>query len=143
MSDVEQMKKKALGFAQRGVIVRQAFRQWMQRAIDKAAYLEARKRDEEYREKLHRSRGSAGVGPLAFTSTQGVNGNGRAVDKRRRVSTNGVATGENGPSPMKKRARKRMSGEYRAPRTDEELAKRFKEVQPVPFFPLVVCCAWT
>ncbi|KAH9482030.1 hypothetical protein JR316_0006560 [Psilocybe cubensis] len=52
------------------------------------------------------------------------------VDKKRRISTNGgraIASMSDGPSPMKKRARKRLSSEYRLPRTDKDLANRFKE----------------
>uniref|UniRef100_A0A8H7XML3 Uncharacterized protein n=1 Tax=Psilocybe cubensis TaxID=181762 RepID=A0A8H7XML3_PSICU len=61
------------------------------------------------------------------------------VDKKRRISTNGgraIASMSDGPSPMKKRARKRLSSEYRLPRTDKDLANRFKEVQTC-FFPAI------
>ena len=54
---------------------------------------------------------------------------------KRRISATGIASGEvNNPPIRKKRARRRISS-YHPPRTDEELARRFKEVQTV----LVTC----
>ncbi|KJA18922.1 hypothetical protein HYPSUDRAFT_44772 [Hypholoma sublateritium FD-334 SS-4] len=124
--DTEVQKERALAFARRSVLVRSAFERWVQRATDRAAYLEARRHDEEYRAKLHRARADGRAGALELARA----GNGMSVDKKRRVSTNGTAGDEHhhGQAPMKKRAaRKRVSGDYRAPRTDEELARRFKE----------------
>ena len=46
-----------------------------------------------------------------------------------------VATSDISGSVQRKRARRRISSQYHPPRTDEELAKRFKEVQSV----LVAC----
>lgn len=140
--DIEALKERALAFARRSVLVRSTFERWVQRATDRAAYLEARRHDEEYRAKLHRARADERVGVLEPARV----GNRMSVDKKRRVSTNGTPGDEHhhGQAPMKKRAaRKRVSGDYRAPRTDEELAKRFKEVQRVPFFTPVPCFSWT
>ena len=131
-------KEKALAFARRSMVVRDAFERWVQRATDRAAYLEARRHDEEYRAKLQRARGDGQIAALDMARAT----NRMSVDKKRRVSTNGTVEDEHhrGQAPMKKRAaRKRVSGDYRAPRTDEELAKRFKEVQHVPFFIPVPC----
>jgi len=44
-------------------------------------------------------------------------------DRKRRV-----APGASLETPQRKRARKRVSGEYKKPHTDEELARRFKAV---------------
>ena len=58
----------------------------------------------------------------------------------KRISTTAFASGEDNSSPaQKKRVRRRISSQYHPPRTDEELAKRFKEVQSV----LVACFSTT
>ena len=58
----------------------------------------------------------------------------------KRISTTAFASGEDNSSPaQKKRVRRRISSQYHQPRTDEELAKRFKEVQSV----LVACFSTT
>ena len=58
----------------------------------------------------------------------------------KRISTTAFASGEdNSPPTQRKRARRRISSQYHPPRTDEELAKRFKEVQSV----LVACFSAT
>lgn len=131
IEEVEEMKKKALEFAQKSTVVRESFRRWLKLTMDRAAYLEARKRGDEYRQKLQHSNHARQQSILQ--SSKNVD----SLDKKRRISTNGraLALGDS-PSPLKKRARKRMSGEYRPPRTDEDLAKRFKEVQTV-FLPLL------
>jgi hypothetical protein len=50
----------------------------------------------------------------------------------KRISTTAFASGEdNSPHTQRKRVRRRISSQYHPPRTDEELAKRFKEVQSV------------
>lgn len=131
IEEVEEMKKAALQFAQKSTIVRESFRRWLKKAMDRAAYLEARKHGDEYRQKLHHSNHARQQ--LALRASKNVD----VLDKKRRISTNGraLAATSDGPSPMKKRARKRVSSEYRPPRTDEDLAKRFKEVQTVFFSP--------
>ena len=58
----------------------------------------------------------------------------------KRISTTAFASGkDNSPPTQRKRARRRISSQYHPPRTDEELAKRFKEVQSV----LVACFSAT
>ncbi|KAF8962842.1 SAC3/GANP/Nin1/mts3/eIF-3 p25 family-domain-containing protein [Flammula alnicola] len=122
IEEVEEMKKKALAFAQKSLLVKETFERWIQRATDRAAYLEARRHGDEYREKLQNSVNGRQNQILLRTSKNRL-----TLDKKRRISINGAILGEHGPSPLKKRARKRMSGEYRPPRTDEDLARRFKE----------------
>lgn len=58
----------------------------------------------------------------------------------KRISTTAFASSEGKSPPIqRKRARRRISSQYHPPRTDEELAKRFKEVQSV----LVACFSAT
>ena len=52
---------------------------------------------------------------------------------KRGISSTGIEV--NSPPTQRKRTRRRISSQYHPPRTDEELAKRFKEVQTV----LVAC----
>ncbi|PPQ97115.1 hypothetical protein CVT26_000597 [Gymnopilus dilepis] len=113
IEEVEEMKKRALAFAQKGLLVKQSFKKWLDRTIERAAYHEACRHGDEYREKLQ----SSGRGPRPSRTAS-------PSDKKRRLSANGVATGA---SPQKKRVRKRISAAYQPPRTDEELARRLKE----------------
>ena len=116
---IEEMKNKALMFAQRSLLVKNCFKRWLKVATDRAEWLEACQNSNAYREQVHsRSRPTS---QLSLT-----NG-------KRRIS---AASGEaNSPPAQRKRARRRISSQYHPPRTDEELAKRFKEVQTV----LVAC----
>jgi nuclear mRNA export protein SAC3 len=102
----QELDAKALAFLGRGSIVKECFGRWMQRAIDRAAWYEACRHSDAYSQKVKRQRLSGS--PLA--------------DKKRRSGINGVDL------PQKKRARKRVSSEYKPPRTDEDLARRFREV---------------
>ncbi|KAF8814570.1 hypothetical protein BYT27DRAFT_7249958 [Phlegmacium glaucopus] len=113
-NQVEEMKNKALAFAQRSLLVKNCFKRWLKVAVDKAAWLEACQHGDAYREKLHNR--SLPAPQLSLT-----NG-------KRRMSDTGIASGEvNSPPAQRKRARRRISSQYHPPRTDEELAKRFKE----------------
>jgi hypothetical protein len=81
------------------------------------------------------SNGSPQSPPPAPTTQQQPLTNGM-----KRISTTAFASGEdNSPPTQRKRARRRISSQYHPPRTDEELAKRFKEVQSV----LVACFSAT
>jgi len=116
------MKNKALAFAQRSLLVKGCFKRWLKVAIDRAEWLEACQHGDAYREKLH---------SRSWPTAQLPPNNGK-----RRISATGIASGEvNNPLTQRKRVRRRISSQYHPPRTDEELAKRFKEVQTV----LVAC----
>lgn len=117
IEEVEEMKKKAVMFSQRSLLVKEIFGRWLQRAIDRAAWHEACRHGDEYRQRINQnhSRQSSLARSLSRPETP--------PDKQRKLLTNGFS-----PSPPKKRARKRVSTEYRLPRTDAELAERFKEV---------------
>lgn len=112
----EELKAQALAFAQKGLVVKTCFKRWLQRTMDNAAWLEACQHSEAYREKVQHQK-QARDSP---------------IDKKRRISNGPIASSV---SPKKKRVRRRVSAEYKPPRTDEELARRFKEVQIVPFHP--------
>ena len=116
LEEVEEMKKKAQAFAQKSLLVKESFDHWVQRTTDRAAYVEATRHGDEYRQKLQQQSGRRLV---LQPPINGVNG-----DKKRRISASAPVR----PSPQKKRARMRISAEYRPSRTDEELARRLKEV---------------
>lgn len=113
--DEAELEAKVNDFVQRSNLVKSTFQHWHQLVLQKAAYYEACQQSEAYRQKIRGQRRSMGSYP----------------DKKRRISTTSVAMLD---SPQKKRARRRMSSDYHQPRTDEELARRFKEVHP-RFFP--------
>lgn len=104
--DVDQ-KTEAIAFTNSSALVKDCFKRWRTKLQDKLAWTEACRRSDAYSQKVQRERASGSP----------------AVDKKRRATMNGSE-----PSPLRKRARKRMSAEYKAPHTDEELARRFKAV---------------
>jgi len=102
------MKATALHFARRGWLVKQAFSKWQQRLSDHAKWIEACRRSAHYKEKAQAERLSRSVG-------------GSPAQNHRRTPSETRA-------PLKKRLRERLSGEYRPPANDEELARRFEKV---------------
>ncbi|KAG6812812.1 hypothetical protein H0H92_000270 [Tricholoma furcatifolium] len=105
--DEEEAESKSAIFARKSTIVKSCLRRWHQRIIDRLAWIEACRQSDAYKEKIkHRQASSL------------------QLDKKRRISTGPGATII---LPVKKRLRRRVSSEYRPPRTDEELAQRFKE----------------
>ncbi|KAJ7207064.1 hypothetical protein GGX14DRAFT_456067 [Mycena pura] len=123
--DLEAM---ALAFEQRGLVVRRCLALWQKRTTDRAEWAEAVRRSEKYSEKVRREREK---GTLKRPSP-----NGKHFDidnKRLKLSRNGedepdmdlVSTT---PSSAMKRSSLRRK-RYETPRTDEDLAKRFKENQ--------------
>ncbi|PPQ99374.1 hypothetical protein CVT24_009204 [Panaeolus cyanescens] len=120
---VEELKAKALSFAQKGQLVKKFYKKWMYRTMDRAAYHEACRQSEKYHNKLQSSQSSRN-GSLRLGS---VSRPGTPADRKRRISMNASTSTDPSVSPQKKRARKRVSREYKPPQTDEELAQRFKE----------------
>ncbi|KAF8621366.1 hypothetical protein AX15_007833 [Amanita polypyramis BW_CC] len=104
----EEMRIKALAFAQKGFLVKQYFETWKQRVARHAAWLEACRHSDTYRQKIRGHRQARG----------------EITEKKRRRSTGLTAASDDSP---KKRIRKRISMDYQSPRTDEELAQRLKE----------------
>ncbi|KAH8105344.1 SAC3/GANP/Nin1/mts3/eIF-3 p25 family-domain-containing protein [Cristinia sonorae] len=90
------------------------FRKWLRKATDYAAWHDACRRSEMYREKLQR----ANVFPDFKSSS-----NGTQASKRR--ASSGVVQE---PQPTK-RARRRVSTDYKPAMTDEELVRHLKENQ--------------
>lgn len=117
---VEEMKKKAHAFAQKSLLVKETFARWLKRAMDRATWHEACRQGDEYRQKVADENRHSSVLRLSSSRPEPPS------EKKRRVS-NGVEV-----SPLRKRVRKKLT-EYRPPRTDEELAKRFKEVHFLAF----------
>ncbi|KAL0947963.1 hypothetical protein HGRIS_010589 [Hohenbuehelia grisea] len=109
--DTKAREASALSFERRGVAVKECFHRWQRRATDRAAWIEACRNSDAYQQKVQRER-------LL----------GSPAEKRRRRPSQ-LLDGTQGESPVKKRARKRVSDEYKPPRTDEELARRLKENQ--------------
>lgn len=109
----EEMRARALAFAQKGHLVKYYFEIWKQRAITHAAWLEACRQSDSYRRKVRGQRQARA----------------EMTEKKRRISIASTIASDMSP---KKRVRRRISTEYQPPRTDEELAQRLKEVQILP-----------
>ncbi|KAJ7241021.1 hypothetical protein B0H12DRAFT_1133993 [Mycena haematopus] len=115
----ESLETTALAFEQRGLVVRRCLAMWQKRATDRAEWAEACRQSEKYSEKVRRAREKE-KGALKRPSPNGKlaenDRNGEDVDMEE-VSA---------PSPAKRRSSLRRR-KYEAPRTDEDLAKRFEE----------------
>lgn len=107
----------AVAFLRKGTIVKKYFKRWVDRTTDRAAYAEALRRSDAYKAKVQRHRLS--------NSLSAIHDSPPSEAKKRRMSMTGS------PEPgYAKRARKhRVSTEYRQPVSDEELARRLKEVR--------------
>ncbi|KAF8549502.1 hypothetical protein OG21DRAFT_1500373 [Imleria badia] len=104
------MEATALHFERRGWQVEQAFFKWRQRLSVQVKWIEACRRSARYKEKAQAERLSRSVGGLHSPY-------GRPHRK----------TSSETRTPLKKRLRERLSGEYRPPTNDEELARRFEK----------------
>jgi hypothetical protein len=98
--------KRTVEFS-KGAIVKHCFDRWRARLVDRLAWVEACRRSDEYSRKVQRERVPQSP-----------------VHDRKRRAVPGVSS----VAPQRKRARKRVSSEYKQPHTDEELARRFKAV---------------
>ena len=114
--DEAEVEKKVTRFLQRSYLVKSTFRQWHQLVLKRVAWHEACQQSETYSQKVKRQRHSLGA----------------SSSNKRRISL-GPATPVD--ASQRKRARRRISSTYHPPRTDEELAQRFKEVH-THFFPV-------
>jgi len=118
------LKTKAYDFYQTSLSKRY-YGRWKTKFSKKAQWIKAYQRSDAYRQKIQKARQSHNASP----------------DRKRTISISVAASSE---SPYKKRAKRRISSDYQPPRDDEELAKRFKEVQIVLFHPsLLIIVTWT
>ncbi|KAF7326366.1 Nuclear export factor [Mycena venus] len=119
------LEAMALAFEQRGVVVRRCLALWQKRTTDRAEWAEACRQSEKYSEKVRRAREKE-KGVLKRPSPNGK----KAENGSKRMRL--VGNGEDGDmeildvSAAKRRTSLRRR-KYEAPRTDEDLAKRFQE----------------
>ncbi|KAJ6571869.1 hypothetical protein B0H19DRAFT_1131654 [Mycena capillaripes] len=122
--DLEAM---ALEFEQRGLVMRRCLAMWQKRTTDRAEWAEACRQSEKYSEKVRRAREKE-KGALKRSSANGR----RAENETKRMKLLEGADDEvemedvSTLSASQKRASLRRR-KYEAPRTDEDLAKRFQE----------------
>ena len=93
------------------------FRHWVGQAIQRAEWVEACRQSDIYKQKVQLQR-SATAAPS---------------EKKRQMELSPTPE-----SPIRKRARKRVSSVYQPPRTDEQLAQRLKEVR-IPYKANDIC----
>ncbi|KIJ19387.1 hypothetical protein PAXINDRAFT_178967 [Paxillus involutus ATCC 200175] len=103
------MKATAHHFALSGWLVKESFSRWQQRLVERAKWIEACRRSTAYKEKVQAERLSRSVGSPS--------------EKKRKTAPQETRT------PLKKRLRSRLSGDYKPPQNDEELARRFEKNQ--------------
>ncbi|KAG1893364.1 SAC3/GANP/Nin1/mts3/eIF-3 p25 family-domain-containing protein [Suillus fuscotomentosus] len=106
--DQETLESKALAFARRNLIIKEAFQEWRERTANRTKWKEACLRSEAYSQRVHTERLSKSTSSLP-------------QENKRKVVT------PERPSPVRKRLRHRLSSEYRPPPSDEELLKRFEK----------------
>ncbi|KAH7886763.1 SAC3/GANP/Nin1/mts3/eIF-3 p25 family-domain-containing protein [Phlebopus sp. FC_14] len=102
------MKPTALNFSRGSWLVRESFSRWRQRLADRVRWMEACQRSNTYSEKVQAERLSRSTGSLP-------------PEKSRRIDSSETR------APLRKRLKNRLSGEYRPPQNDEELARRFEK----------------
>lgn len=113
-------KTIAADFARRGSTVRTCFEAWKKKATDKAAWALACTRSDMYKEKVQRKRLTSSTSVVPDESPE-------SNAKKRRLS--GVPSSD---LSQPERHRRRISNQYKAPVTDDGLAKRLKEVRSDP-----------
>ncbi|THH12412.1 hypothetical protein EW146_g7728 [Bondarzewia mesenterica] len=104
--DTATLGEKASRFLNSSIVVKRSFQRWAARATERAAWTAAVRRSDAYSKRVHRQRLS----------------DGQSANKKRRESNGSTAE-----PPSLKRSRKRVSGQYVPPRSDDELAQRLKE----------------
>ncbi|KAG5735430.1 SAC3 family protein 1 [Termitomyces sp. T112] len=104
--DKQDSENRSILFARKSLIVKTCLRRWHHHLLERVAWIEACRQSDAYKQKIKYQRES-----LVH------------LDKKRRISADfGMVL----DLSIKKRVR-RVSSEYHPPRTDEELAQRFKE----------------
>ncbi|KAJ3518491.1 hypothetical protein NMY22_g13648 [Coprinellus aureogranulatus] len=126
------MQDQAEAFEGKSIVVRECFGHWLRKAIDKAAWIEACKESEEYKERMRRQRELESKGKQkenVNVNGQGMNGSLGVGGQELVRSSSSLKRVMDRESPQRKRAKKRVSSVYQPPRTDEELAARFRQNQ--------------
>jgi hypothetical protein len=118
-----ELEAMALAFERRGLVMRRCLAMWQKRTTDRAEWAEACRQSEKYSEKVRRAREK---GALKRPSP------GRqAENDSKRIKLVGNDEGDMDDVSTLSTSQKRSSlrrKKYEAPRTDEDLAKRFQEV---------------
>lgn len=109
----------ALQFRRRGTVVRQCYKRWKNKLMEKASWLEACRRSDEYKDKIQRHRLTSSLGSIP----------GKVQDppsRKRRLSATASS-----PSvvPRSRRPRKSAPNSFGVPVVDDALVKRLKEVR--------------
>ncbi|KAI6001946.1 SAC3/GANP/Nin1/mts3/eIF-3 p25 family-domain-containing protein [Pisolithus albus] len=104
---IDVMGAAASRFARKCYLVKTYFSQWRRRLSDRAKWIEACKRSQEYSERVQAER-------LSRSTTTAV-----PPEKRRIAPTEDSV-------PRKRRAKSRPVSEFKSPQTDEQLARRFE-----------------
>ncbi|KAG0696325.1 SAC3/GANP/Nin1/mts3/eIF-3 p25 family-domain-containing protein [Suillus ampliporus] len=106
--DQETLESKAFAFARRSLLTKEAFHVWRERTAARTKWKAACQRSDAYSQRVQAERLSKSTSSLPH-------------ENKRKVVT------PERPSPVRKRLRNRLSGEYRPPPSDEELVKRFEK----------------
>ncbi|KAJ6590462.1 hypothetical protein DFH09DRAFT_205833 [Mycena vulgaris] len=121
--EVADLEAMALAFEQRGIVMQKCLALWQKRTTDRAEWAEACRQSEKYSQKVRRGKG--GLKRLS------PNGKGAEHEsKRLRLLGDGDDPADLDGSLALSTAKRRASlrrRKYEAPRTDEDLARRFQE----------------
>ncbi|KAJ7615024.1 SAC3 domain-containing protein [Mycena polygramma] len=122
--DQPDLEGMARAFEQRGLVVQRCLAMWQKRTTDRAEWAEACRQSEKYSEKVRRAREKEkGRSALKRPSPNGK----RAESESKRIKYGeDEAEMEDVSTPSKRRTSLRRR-KYEAPRTDDDLAKRFQE----------------
>lgn len=109
--DKEALESKAFSFIRKSLLIKEVFHEWRERTAARTKWREACRRSDAYSQRVQAERLSKSTSSLP-----------QEMDLKRKVLS------PERPSPVRKRLRNRLSGEYRPSPSDEELLKRFEKV---------------
>lgn len=117
----EELEAKVRAFEEK-TVTKRLWAKWRKKLADVIAWAEAVEHSDAYHTKLRSRKSLQSLKEARL----------RVAEKRRRVpsaeSGSMIEGGSMDVSPSKKRQRKKRISDYQEPRTDEEIARRFKEV---------------
>jgi hypothetical protein len=118
----EELNAKACAFRDK-VMMKKLWNKWKKRVEDILVWVQAVEHSDAYRAKL-KSRKA-----LQLLKESRLSARSGSVEKRRRITSGEGTSGNVDGSPIKKRQRKkRISDVFQERKTDEEIARRLKEV---------------